>query len=1142
MTHSKRSRWNWSHFAFLGTRARAIVTRVVPLFLLFHPHVADAVPPPPPIGKRWVLVWSDDFNGTTLDASKWNHRSEAFRSERRQSGHRIRWRYEHDNVSLRDSYLVLRNTRDPRIIDGADVAKAAAIDSKGKFEQTYGYFEASIRIAPTADGMHTAFWLQNDNRDRTAADGGVDGPSDGAEIDILESVYTSDRYVWAVHWEGNSLHADVEFAPMHDGQFHVFAVAWTPDSYTFFADGQQKSQRFQGISHSDGYVILSTGVSWHQGNARAGTFPNEALVDWVRVYELQDIPAEPPQENTVVLEPPDPRGSRDIGRITLVSSQPGTIQASWEAPSEAPANYRISWAKVGEDFRTWTDQSGNAFPTATSQTIAGLEEGEEYKVMVRASYSGTAGDWSSEVVITVAASPPANDAPTADAGSDQTVEEGSAVTLSGTAYDPDNDTLTYQWTHDRDELDISLDDPASLSTTFTAPQVGSDATITFTLTATDEHGATGSDAVAITVQDISSDPPQGNTVVLEPPDPRDSRDIGRITLVSSQPGTIQASWEAPSEAPANYRISWAKAGEDFKTWTDRSGNAFPTATSQTITGLEEGEEYKVMVLASYSGTAGDWSGEVSITVAASSANDAPTADAGSDQTVEEGSAVTLSGTASDSDNDTLTYQWTHDQDELDISLDDPAALSTTFTAPQVGFDATITFTLTATDEHGDTGSDFVAITVQDTSSDPPQGNTVVLEPPDPRDPRDIGRITLVSSQPGTIQASWEAPSEAPANYRISWAKVGEDFKTWTDQSGNAFPTATSQTITGLEEGEEYKVMVRASYSGTAGDWSSEVVITVLGHAANDAPTADAGSDQTVEEGSAVTLSGTASDSDNDTLTYQWTHDQDELDISLDDPAALSTTFTAPQVESDTTITFTLTAIDEHGDTGSDAVAITVQDVPADPPPENTVVLEPPDPRGSRDIGRITLVSSQPGTIQASWEAPTEDPADYRISWAKEGEDFKTWTDNTGNAFPTEPSYTITGLEGGEEYKVKIRARYDGSSGDWSGEAVITVIESQASKPVVPSLPFGLGENYPNPFNPETQIAYTLSTAGPVELAIYNILGQRVRILVQEIQAAGSYQVVWKGRNDQGVPVASGIYLYRLSSTQEVQVRRLLLLK
>ncbi len=94
----------------------------------------------------------------------------------------------------------------------------------------------------------------------------------------------------------------------------------------------------------------------------------------------------------------------------------------------------------------------------------------------------------------------------------------------------------------------------------------------------------------------------------------------------------------------------------------------------------------------------------------------------------------------------------------------------------------------------------------------------------------------------------------------------------------------------------------------------------------------------------------------------------------------------------------------------------------------------------------------------------------------------------------------------------------------------------------PALNFGLDVNYPNPFNPETQIPYTLSETGPVELAIYNIMGQRVRILVQSVQAAGRYQVVWDGRNDNGVPVASGIYLSRLSSVQGVQVRRLLLLK
>ena len=117
-----------------------------------------------------------------------------------------------------------------------------------------------------------------------------------------------------------------------------------------------------------------------------------------------------------------------------------------------------------------------------------------------------------------------------------------------------------------------------------------------------------------------------------------------------------------------------------------------------------------------------------------------------------------------------------------------------------------------------------------------------------------------------------------------------------------------------------------------------------------------------------------------------------------------------------------------------------------------------------------------------------------------------------------------------------------SDGKVQSSSLAATVTGASSKPVVPRLAFELRANYPNPFNPETQIAYTISEAGPVDLAIYNLLGQRVRTLVQETQAAGSYQVVWNGRNDKGALVASGIYLYRLSSAQEVQVRRLLLLK
>ena len=102
--------------------------------------------------------------------------------------------------------------------------------------------------------------------------------------------------------------------------------------------------------------------------------------------------------------------------------------------------------------------------------------------------------------------------------------------------------------------------------------------------------------------------------------------------------------------------------------------------------------------------------------------------------------------------------------------------------------------------------------------------------------------------------------------------------------------------------------------------------------------------------------------------------------------------------------------------------------------------------------------------------------------------------------------------------------------------------TRCAKSVVALQTFALYANYPNPFNAETQMTYALPVAGAVELAIYNVRGQRVRTLVQGVQAAGRYQIVWDGRNDTGAGLASGVYLSRLTSTQGVRVRRLLLIK
>ena len=95
--------------------------------------------------------------------------------------------------------------------------------------------------------------------------------------------------------------------------------------------------------------------------------------------------------------------------------------------------------------------------------------------------------------------------------------------------------------------------------------------------------------------------------------------------------------------------------------------------------------------------------------------------------------------------------------------------------------------------------------------------------------------------------------------------------------------------------------------------------------------------------------------------------------------------------------------------------------------------------------------------------------------------------------------------------------------------------------VVPA-EFALAQNFPNPFNASTTIAFQLAFASQVELAVYNISGQRVRTLISGSLPAGHHRLQWDGRNDRGEPAASGAYLYQLSAGDFVATRQLMLLK
>jgi hypothetical protein len=112
----------------------------------------------------------------------------------------------------------------------------------------------------------------------------------------------------------------------------------------------------------------------------------------------------------------------------------------------------------------------------------------------------------------------------------------------------------------------------------------------------------------------------------------------------------------------------------------------------------------------------------------------------------------------------------------------------------------------------------------------------------------------------------------------------------------------------------------------------------------------------------------------------------------------------------------------------------------------------------------------------------------------------------------------------------------GSSDGWIGKMSIDALTDvqEISSGVIPNS-FGLSQNYPNPFNPSTTIEFNLPTRSHVSIEIFNILGQRVRRLVDETRSAGSYRIAWDGTDGSGEAVSTGVY-YIVAS------RKMLLLK
>jgi len=143
-------------------------------------------------------------------------------------------------------------------------------------------------------------------------------------------------------------------------------------------------------------------------------------------------------------------------------------------------------------------------------------------------------------------------------------------------------------------------------------------------------------------------------------------------------------------------------------------------------------------------------------------------------------------------------------------------------------------------------------------------------------------------------------------------------------------------------------------------------------------------------------------------------------------------------------------------------------------------------------------------------------------------------------------YSVTGMEPGV-YNLRFSGgAYDdtitGISVQW-GKNTLLDFKGISGKPGEFVSPlFALHQSYPNPLKRQTQIEYQIPSSDLVSLAVYNVLGQQVKILVSGKQSAGRHSVVWKGDDQSGRKVASGIYFYKLTTSGNMAVKKMLVVK
>ena len=473
-----------------------------------------------------------------------------------------------------------------------------------------------------------------------------------------------------------------------------------------------------------------------------------------------------------------------------------------------------------------------------------------------------------------------NQQPIVNAGSDQNVAAGVQVNLVATSQDPDGQVASQLWEQTSGAA-VALTGADTERASFTAPSAASDSALTFSFTATDNLGATATDTVDILVT------------------------AGGVVTIGNQPPTVNAGSNQTVTAGTAVNLSGIAQDSDGSIstlqWQQTSGPgvALSSTTAQSTSFVAPALNTTTRL--TFTLTATDNQGAVTsdtVDVEVTAVNQSPVVNAGIDQTVTSAAAVTLTGTASDTDGTVSAVSWVQTAGPA-VILSNAASLTTTFAAPTVATPTRLTFELTATDDTGTSTTDAVDI-----------------------------QVTLPNQNP-TVNAGVDQSVAAGATVTLNGSAQDTDGTIssvqWVQTSGTAVVLANAATqvttftlpATATPEQLIFSLTATDDQAGTATD---SVTINVAG--VNQRPTVNAGVDQSVNGGVVVNLSGSASDADGTVSSVRWLQTSGPS-VIIANTAALATNFTAPSVAAATTLSFSLTATDNQGDTNTDTVSINV---------------------------------------------------------------------------------------------------------------------------------------------------------------------------------------------------------------------------